>query len=63
MKDALCSLPLQGSKLVREKMINNLVLHLHTYKMNHQTNQQQQNTIIVPDTLKVLPLYMLAVLK
>lgn len=64
MKQYACMLKEKTTKFIREQLINNLVMHLHTYKQQCQSqNANQVESILVPDTLKHLPLYTLALLK
>lgn len=53
---------LKGAKTVRECMINNLVSLLYNYRVNCAQNSSPSQ-LILPDSLKLLPLYVLTALK
>ena len=62
MRSELSQLAKKGAKNTKEKMINDLVGMLHTYKQKvaSQTNPSQ---LALPETLPLYPLYNLAALK
>ncbi len=51
-----------GAKSVREKVINNLVTLLHNYRTECAA-QSTPSQLILPDSLKLMPLYTLSMLK
>lgn len=53
---------LKGAKAVREIMINSIVGLLYNYRVNCAQNSSPSQ-LILPDSLKLLPLYLLTALK
>jgi len=54
--------PKLGAKGTKEKVINDLVEMLTSYR-NHCANQTSPSQLVLPETLTVLPLYILSSLK
>jgi protein transport protein SEC24 len=51
-----------GAKAIKEQIINDLVILLHTYRSKCAA-QSSPSQLILPDNLKLLPLYTLSTLK
>ena len=53
---------LKGAKTTRESIINNLVALLYNYR-THCATTSSPSQLILPDSLKLLPLYILSTMK
>lgn len=62
IKKEISRVPIKGPKVVRENTISELVNLLHSYRHNC-ANQSSPSQLILPDSLKLLPLNILSVLK
>jgi protein transport protein SEC24 len=62
IRNELTQAPKRGAKATKEKLLNDLIEMLHTYRTScaNQTNPSQ---LVLPETLTVLPLYLLSIIK
>lgn len=58
----LCRYPQIGAKAIKELITSNLVTLLHTYR-TQCASQSSPSQLILPDSLKLLPLYILSAFK
>jgi len=52
----------KGAKNTKEKLINDLIEMLYTYR-NQCANQSNPSQLVLPETLTMLPLYILSIIK
>jgi protein transport protein SEC24 len=62
LKRELSKVHLKGAKTTRESVINNLVALLYNYR-THCATTSSPSQLILPDSLKLLPLYILSTMK
>ena len=52
----------RGAKNTKEKLLNDLIEMLHTYR-SQCANQTNPSQLVLPETLTMLPLYLLSIIK